>query len=472
MTSTDHINLALRAEYEGAELGDTRRAKRLLEMVDAVARKPAASMPEIFSGPAELEGSYRFLRNDNVGHEAIMAPHRENTLARAQGYETVFAVHDTTEFNFGKNSRKDLGQVGQGKSHGFYAHFSLAVAGDSGLPLGVCALETHRRDGKQAKNGGKAGHSKRHEDPSNEGRRWFRGVVAAAIALEGCPSIIHLMDREADDYALLVDMLEHDHRFVIRSSYDRRTLDDEMKISEVLETTPLLEGTREITLSKRGTSVFPANRKRHPLRKKRQAQLSVQATRVVVLRPSSAPLRCPKTIELSLVQVSELSPPEGQEPMVWRLWTTEPCDTAEQVWTVVDAYRARWVIEEYFKALKTGCSYEARQFETEAALLRLLAVFIPMAWWLLMLRTLERINPKQPATSLLSPLQLRCLRLALMKIKVELPAAPSIRELLRSLARLGGHIKYNGAPGWQTLFRGLCKLFVLVEGFHLALEEM
>jgi hypothetical protein len=280
------------------------------------------------------------------------------------------------------------------------------------------------------------------------------------------------MDREADDYALLCDMLQHEHRFVIRSSYDRRTLDTELKLSDVLQATPLIEGTREVTLGKRGASSLPGQRKRHPPRKKRLAQLSIRATDVVVSRPDSAPRSCPKTIELTLVQVIEPSPPKGEEPVVWNLWTTEPCDTAEQVWAVVDAYRARWVIEEYFKVIKTGCSYESRQFETEAALLRLLAVFIPIAWWLLMLRTLERIAPNRPATALLSPLQLRCLERALKKIRVVLPSNPSIRDLLRGLARLGGHIPRNGAPGWLVLLRGLEKLFILVEGFQLAQEEM
>jgi IS4 transposase len=39
--------------------------------------------------------------------------------------------------------------------------------------------------------------------------------------------------------------------------------------------------------------------------------------------------------------------------------TTEAVETAEQVAAVVDAYRARWLIEEFFKALKTGCGFEA-----------------------------------------------------------------------------------------------------------------
>ena len=469
MKTATELELSLRAEYEGAALGDSRRTDRLLDMVDAIVKSPDASMPEIFSGTAELEGSYRFLRNDNIEHEAVQATHTAKTAERACGSRTIIVAHDTTEFNFGKKPRKDLGRVGRGKSYGFYGHFSLAIAGDGEcLPLGVCALQTHRRDGKLAKNGGKPLHSKRHKDPNNEGLRWFRGVKAASKALQGCENIIHVMDREADDYALLSDMIEHNHRFVIRSSYDRRTENEQLKISDVLQTTSFIEGTREISLSKRDSSSMPAQKKRHPPRKKRTAQLSVRAASLIILRPKSAPTKCPTTIKATLVQVIEQSPPEGEPPVVWNLWTTESCETAEQLWAVVDAYRARWIIEEYFKAIKTGCSYESRQFEREATLLRALTLFIPVAWWLLMLRTLNRVAPERPATSMLDPLQIHCLRGALGKIRVELPSEPSISDLLRGIARLGGHIPRNGEPGWLVLLRGLEKLTLLAEGFKIA----
>jgi IS4 transposase len=49
------------------------------------------------------------------------------------------------------------------------------------------------------------------------------------------------------------------------------------------------------------------------------------------------------------------------------LYTSEPIDTAEQLLTIVDQYRSRWVIEEFFKALKTGCAFEKRQLESYRA---------------------------------------------------------------------------------------------------------
>ena len=52
----------------------------------------------------------------------------------------------------------------------------------------------------------------------------------------------------------------------------------------------------------------------------------------------------------------------------------------------LDYYRSRWSIEEFFKALKTGCSYEKRQLESRHALLNALGILAPIAWQLLVLR--------------------------------------------------------------------------------------
>ena len=66
-------------------------------------------------------------------------------------------AHDTTEFNFGKTPRKDLGRVGQGKSFGFYAHVALAIEADAHrTPLGVVGLGIHRRTGGKGQRGHKA----------------------------------------------------------------------------------------------------------------------------------------------------------------------------------------------------------------------------------------------------------------------------------------------------------------------------
>ena len=51
----------------------------------------------------------------------------------------------------------------------------------------------------------------------------------------------------------------------------------------------------------------------------------------------------------------EKNPPAGEAPLEWRLITTEPIASREQVVQILEWYRTRWLIEEFFKCLKTGC---------------------------------------------------------------------------------------------------------------------
>jgi hypothetical protein len=85
---------------------------------------------------------------------------------------------------------------------------------------------------------------------------------------------------------------------------------------------------------------------------------------------------------LNVVQVQEVDPAEDDDALDWVLVTTEPIETAEYVLRIVDFYRVRWQIEEFFETIKTGCSFEKRQSESAGALLNVLALTLPIAWQL------------------------------------------------------------------------------------------
>ena len=74
-------------------------------------------------------------------------------------------------------------------------------------------------------------------------------------------------------------------------------------------------------------------------------------------------------LTVNVVDVFEPQPPLDEEPIAWTLLTSQPIDTVEQQIAIVDIYRARWLIEEFFKAVKTGCDYEAKQLESKETLL-------------------------------------------------------------------------------------------------------
>lgn len=121
------------------------------------------------------------------------------------------------------------------------------------------------------------------------------------------------------------------------------------------------------------------------------------------------------------------------------------------------------MIEEYFKAVKTGCQYEQRQPESAHALLNALAVLVPVAWRLLLLRHLARESDTRPATDALTKTQVDVLKAVAKK---PLPKRPTVRDALLAVAALGGHIKNNGEPGWQVLGRGYRDLLILEMGWQ------
>src|SRR5690242_6535939 len=125
------------AEYVGADFGDPRLDRRLVELSRRVSVEPDASFPTAAGNDSDLEATYRFLNNERVTAEEILKPHLDATVRRASGAGEIVVAHDTTEFNFGSSPREDLGRVGLGKSHGFYGHFALAVARPNRRPLGV-----------------------------------------------------------------------------------------------------------------------------------------------------------------------------------------------------------------------------------------------------------------------------------------------------------------------------------------------
>jgi hypothetical protein len=277
------------------------------------------------------------------------------------------------------------------------------------------------------------------------------------------------MDQEADDYDLLATMHEAKLAFVIRGDPNRQTTEG-LGIKEVLGKRPATV-LRTVHLSPRNRRKEFVTRGRHPARTERDARLKVRWGRITIRRRQ---YNESKIRELSLwaVQVFEPKPPPGEEPIEWMLHTSEPVTTLAEATQVVDHYRARWIIEEYFKALKTGCAFEKRQLTSFDGLIRALGIFVPMAWRLLVLRYLGRAQPALSAGHVLDAEQLFLLRRLLTQRRFTLPPRPAVRDVMFGIAALGGHIKNNGDPGWLVLGRGFTKLLDAEQGWRLAREEM
>jgi hypothetical protein len=451
----DDPRAALVSDMKAAGFSDRRLRDRLAAITDKLEFDPSQSFPDAFTSAAELEGAYRFFSNPVVTPDRILSPHFESTRRCAAVEPTVLVVHDSSTFAFDPDgARVGLGRVRKA-GQAFFGHVSLVLSDDgSRRPLGLAALTTWVRKDKAA---------------GAERARWRESVRLSAERLGEPRNLVHVMDREADDYALFLHLVEGGHRFVIRVAKDRLLVEstwrEPRKLSNAAAQIECVV-RREAKLSKRIDGArSPQQKASHPSRGTRLAKLAIGATSITLKRPKPQEKSLAPSLSLHLVRVWEPDSPAGEEPIEWLLLTTDPIDSPDALMRIVDRYRARWTIEEYFKALKTGCAYSERQLGDYEGLINALAVFAPIACRLLALRSDAQHAPDAPANRVLERGEIEVLR-ALGRTK--LSANPSARDVLLAVAALGGHIKWSGEPGWLTIARGFTKLQTLTEGWRLA----
>jgi hypothetical protein len=451
-------------EFEDIDLGDSRRTRRAVRVAGAMAKHPRESLPSALETDGELQAAYRLVNNEQVDFDDLLAGHRDNTVDRAREAGSVLVLHDTTVCVYEHADPKEIGYLPTGKA-GIFVHTALVVdAHRQRRPLGVVHAEPYWRERRSGR-----GSRKRHVGgkeaaawKDRESERWARGVQECHEQLGDC-SAIHVMDREGDKYELFVHMQQHGQRFVVRSRTDRRLSFEHagQTLLEVVQSQPLLL-TREVHVSRREAPAVPRSKKLTPARPARRAELSVTAAAVSLRRPNNLALTFPSTLTLNVVHVRELEPPTGQDAIDWTLLTSEPIDTAEHVQQVIDTYRYRWLTEELYKAIKTGCLYEKRLFDTRHALLNILAFTLPIAVELLWMRARVADEPEAPASDIVNPTQIQVLRAMGHRPLSEKPTAA---EALLAIAGLGGHLKRNGPPGWQVLHRGYQRLLDYTAGW-------
>jgi hypothetical protein len=460
-------------EFCHAKLPDDRLVQRAGSLVSAVRDHPNLSLPQMMGSEAATEAAYRFFSNPRVDADTLFAATRQRTVERAHAEGFVIVAHDTTDLVLPHADPVEMGFHQTGKA-GFYLHSSLVLTPTlPHQPLGVVARQTLHRPQRS-----KRGTGPRHasgatttQDPEREFLRWREGIDETERVLHGHAQVLHVMDRETDCYELAAHLIDRGRRFVMRNRIDRvaRSVAEAepwSKLWSLTEAAPfVLE--REVQLSKRKAHPAPRANTVHPPRETRLARLHLAAMAVELKKPRYGTDSLPASLRLNVVRVYEPEVPAGEQPVEWLLFTTEPIATAEDVAFVVDAYRARWVIEEYHQALKTGCHCEARRLESRDALLNLLVLLLPVACHLVWLRGQGRREPDAPATTLLSPVQLAALRSLSTR---SLGEVPTNREVTWAIAGLGGHLKRNGEPGWKTLMAGYLRLLDYALGFAEALR--
>jgi hypothetical protein len=459
--------LAAADDFRDVDLGDRRRTRRLVAALTGIQAQPAAGFPKVFEDNASLEAFYRLIGNPDVGYDTLQAHHATKAWERARTADgqtgQTLVLYDTTEYVVsGEAHRPGLAQRGQRQM--FWGHHAIAVPERGGRVVhGTVGFHPY----VQRKKRWYLVHGDDTETVLDVGSDRWIDLFDEVHRNSGDPDVIHVMDREGDSYALLAEMDAQEASFVTRSMHDRLCELDGTPISAIVEGEEVV-AVRDVYLSPRnGSKRPPSSRVTHPNRKSRRARLSVRYREVLLRCPDAARVSGPYDLHVTVVDVVEANPPNGETPVHWRLLTNMPVRSEADALRIVDIYRRRWIIEEYFKAIKTGCAFSKRQANTRRSLICTLSLLLPVAVTLVNLRTLAEEDPKAPWATVLNDVQFEVLREAVPKHRLTDQA--NVKQVMLAVAALGGHLKSNGDPGWWVLGRGLEDLFKREAGWRAAL---
>ena len=119
----------------------------------------------------------------------------------------------------------------------------------------------------------------------------------------------------------------------------------------------------------------------------------------------------------------------------------------------------RWMIEVYFRTLKSGCRIEARRFEHIDRVYPCLAIYMIVTWRTLFVCRLGREFPDIDCEAIFEPAEWKSVYFMVNK-KSPPKTPPPLQEMVRLVAALGGYInrKREDEPGPQTVWLGLQRL--------------
>lgn len=294
-----------------------------------------------------------------------------------------------------------------------------------------------------------------------ESELWGNLVDEVGAKPEGC-QWIHVFDRGGDNFEAICHIALQQCDWVIRAAKLNRNVftedDEKVSLEEALSDAQLM-GSYELNLRSR------------PGVKARTARIEVSKLRVTFPRPgrvSKWVKQCGiDQLATNVVVVQEVDAPPGVKPIRWILLTSLPVATFEDCWQVIEDYENRWLIEEYHKVLKTGCSVENHALRTAARLEALTGVITVLSTRLLQLKLIGRSQREAKAQTHVPSSWLTCMKLARPKLRL---TRLTVYEFFRELAKMGGFIGRtgDGEPGWQTIWHGYKKLQGLLDGMRLA----
>lgn len=442
-------------QFGSCQLGNSLRTKRLQKVAAQMLSGPEQSLPKQNPRWADLKAAYRLFDKEDVTFDAVAQEHWRQTRRTKPG--RYLLLSDTTEIDhFSHRATTGLGQLGKGDGRGMLLHNCLVYNCHDQQIEGAAGALIHYRT-VVPKDETRVQRLSR----IRESDLWGNLVDKVGSAPQGS-QWIHVFDRGGDNFEAMCHIQLAECDWVIRAAKLNRSVINEngekVSLKSTLESARLL-GSYELKLRSR------------PGVKARTAQIEVSTVKVTFPRPrhhSKWVKQCGiSELTMNVVVVQEVNARKGVTPIRWVLLTSLPVDTFEDAWQVIEDYENRWMVEEYHKVLKTGCSVERHALRTAARLEPLIGLVSVIGTRLIQLKLIGRTQVDAKAATHVPSSWLKCLKLARPNLKL---TGMSVYTFFRELAKLGGFLgrKGDGEPGWQTVWHGYKRLHALLDGLRLA----
>lgn len=477
-------------EFASIDFGDKRLNQRLKTSVSAMA-KIGESTPDNCLESGELKGVYRLVDNEKVNCEEILKEHQESTARRCADEEVVYLLSDATEVDLTKPKIvvDGVGPIGAGKRKGFYFHPSYAV-NQQATPLGLVDHVIWTRDPASLKLTTKEKNAERKRAcfEEKESWRWLeiqQNNEQLARSIPGT-NFVMVADSEAAIGELLAECNDFPENFdiIIRGCQDHclanaQPIDalgiagqviENCKLDDALKLAPV-RFEMSVDVPAQPEPILPEDktRQRRQQRSKHTAILSVRTLQVTLSAYRRAGGGTLKPAVLNVVELYEENPPESDTPIRWVLFTTLPIGTEAEVKAVVSGYTKRWMVELFFKTLKSGLKIEDMKYQMLKRHLVAFAMAVVVAWRIEHLKTAARNDPKAPCDKYFTAEEWIPIVTFVQKKRADPQHPPTINEFVTMIARLGGYInkKSQGPPGAKTLWRGMKRTDAIVQAFKI-----
>lgn len=456
--------------YYGCSLyGDRRLDRRKRSLVSQLVSNQSCIISQSSRNDTELRGFQRLLSHAALDPCLMIKDLVDKNLDNFAGKELI-VILDTCSLSFLKQRKRlhnseGLGFTDTHESWGCFIHPALVLEAQGGHLVGLSEVLIWSLTTCAFGYKGRKGPADPIEIKSSY--CWIQAALSSKLNLTGAKKITFIADRQADIYEAFSQIVDTKTQIIIRSCSDRNIIEGEGKLVAYLDQLPIAAHVECLIRAD----------KRIP-RKGRKAQMELRFSSLHIKRPYKAKRsgirNYPPSLAMQVVDIREVNPPPGEKAIHWRLLTSEEVKSIDQALAIIESYRKRWHIEQFFRLLqKQGLNIEANRLFSAKPIIRLLIMALEAATAILKLNLAYKEANMAPISRVFQIQEQQCLKILNHKLqgktaRLQNPFQPqTLAWAAWIIARLGGWMgdPKKAKPGPIIFKRGYNRFQDILVGF-------